>query len=69
MTAIFERDYWGPKWIGGTDIQWCRHVELNLRGGQDIVQVGAGVADIERGVIATNAVVERGESVLHSPAA
>ena len=44
------------------------HVELNLRRGQDVVQVGAEVADIEQGMIATDAVVERGKSVLHSPA-
>ena len=33
-----------------------------------MVQVGAEVADIERGIIATDAIVKRGRSVLHSPA-
>ena len=43
-------------------------MKLNLRRGQVVVQVGAEVADIEHGIIATNAIVERGRSVLHSPA-
>ena len=43
-------------------------MELNLRRGQDVVQVGAEVADIEHGIIATDAIVKRGRSVLHSPA-
>ena len=42
-------------------------MELNLRRGQDVVQVGAEVADIEHGIIATDAIVKRGRSVLHSP--
>ena len=54
----------GLKGISGEDI----HVELNLRRGQDVVQVGAEVADIEHGIIATDAIVKRGTSVLHSPA-
>ena len=43
-------------------------MELNLRRGQDVVQVGAEVADIEHGIIAMDATVKRGRSVLHSPA-
>ena len=56
------------KGISGEDIPRYGHVELNLRRGQDVVQVGAEVADIEHGIIATDAIVKRGRSVLHSPA-
>ena len=58
----------GLKGISGEDIPRYGHVELNLRRGQDVVQVGAEVADIEHGIIATDAIVKRGASVLHSPA-
>ena len=58
----------GLKGISGEDIPRYGHVELNLRRGQDVVQVGAEVADIEHGIIATDAIVKRGRSVLHSPA-
>ena len=58
----------GLKGISGEDIPKYGHVELNLRRGQDVVQVGAEVADIEHGIIATDAIVKRGRSVLHSPA-
>ena len=57
----------GLKGISGEDIPRYGHVELNLRRGQDVVQVGAEVADIEHGIIATDAIVKRGRSVLHSP--
>ena len=50
----------GLKGISGEDIPRCGHVELNLRRGQDVVQVGAEVADIEHGIIATDAIVKRG---------
>ena len=56
----------GLKGISGEDIPRYGHVELNLRRGQDVVQVGAEVADIEHGIIATGAIVKRGGSVLHS---
>ena len=39
----------GLKGISGEDIPRYGHVELNLRRGQDVVQVGAEVADIEHG--------------------
>ena len=58
----------GLKDISGEDIPRYGHVELNLRRGQDVVQVGAEVADIEHGIIATDAIVKRGRSVMHSPA-
>ena len=58
----------GLKGISGEDIPRYGHVELNLRRGQDEVQVGAEVADIEHGIIVTGAIVKRGRSVLHSPA-
>ena len=58
----------GLKGISGEDIPRYGHVELNLRRGQDVVQVGAEVADIEHGIIAKDAIVKRGRSVLHSPA-
>ena len=32
-----------------------------------MVQVGAQVPDIEHGIVATDAIVKRGRSVLHSP--
>ena len=56
------------KGISGEDIPRYGHVELNLRRGQDVVQVGAEVADIEHGIMATDAIVKRGRRVLHSPA-
>ena len=56
----------GFKGISGEDIPRYGHVELNLRRSQDVVQVGAEVADIEHGIIATDAIVKRGRSVLHS---
>ena len=46
----------GLKGISGEDIPG--HVELNLRRGQNVVQVGAEVADIEHGIIATDAIVK-----------
>ena len=52
--------------ISGEDMPRYGHVELNLRLGQDVVQVGAEVADIEHGIIATDAIAKR--SVLQSPA-
>ena len=58
----------GLEGISGEDIPRYGHVELNLRRGQNVVQVGAEVADIEHGIIATDAIVKRGRSVLHSPA-
>ena len=58
----------GLKGISGEDIPRYGHVELNLRRGQDVVQVGAEVADIGHGIIATDAIVKRGRSVLYSPA-
>ena len=58
----------GLKGISGEDIPRYGRVELNLRRGQDVVQVGAEVADIDHGIIATDAIVKRGRSVLHSPA-
>ena len=58
----------GLEGISFEDIPRYGHVELNLRRGQDVVQVGAEVADIEHGIIATDAIVKRGRSVLHSPA-
>ena len=58
----------GLKGISGEDIPRCGRVELNLRRGQDVVQVGAEVADIEHGIIATDAIVKRRRSVLHSAA-
>ena len=58
----------GLKGISGEDIPRCGHVELNLRRCQDVVQAGAEVADIEHGIIATDAIVKRGSGVLHSPA-
>ena len=39
----------------------------NLRRGHEVLQVGAEVDDGEHAVNATDAVVERGQSVLHSP--
>ena len=42
-------------------------MELNLRRGQDVVQVGAEVADIEHGIIATDAIVKRGRRTLEPP--
>ena len=56
----------GLKGISGEEIPRYGHVELNLRRGQDVVQVGAEVADFEHGIIATDATVERGRSVLQS---
>ena len=50
----------GLKGISGGDIPRYGHVELNLRRGQDVVQVGAEVADIEHGIIATDAIVMDG---------
>ena len=58
----------GLKGISGEDIPRYGHVEFNLRRGQDVVQVGAEVADIEHGIIATDAIVQRGSSIWHSPA-
>ena len=55
----------GFKGISGEDIPRYDHVELNLRRGQ-VVQEGAEVADIEHGIIATDAIVKIGRSVLHS---
>ena len=55
----------GLKGISGEDIPRYGHVELNLRRGQDVVQVGAEVADIEHGIIATDSIVKRVRSVLH----
>ena len=54
--------------ISGEDIPRYGHVELNFRRGQDVVQVGAEVADMEQEIIATDAIVKRARSVLHSPA-
>ena len=58
----------GLEGLSGEDIPRYGHVELNLRRGQDVVQVGAEVADIKHGIIASDAIVKRGRSVLHSPA-
>ena len=58
----------GLKGISGEDIPRYGHVALNLRRGQDVLQVGAEVADIEHGIIATDAIVKRGRNVLHNPA-
>ena len=57
-----------PKGTCGQNIQRYRHVERNLRSGQEIVRLGSEVADIEHAVIATAAMVEHGKSVLRSPA-
>ena len=57
----------GLKGISGEDIPWYGHVELNLRRGQDVFQVGAEVADIEHGIIATDAIVKRRRSVFAQP--
>ena len=53
----------GLKGISGEDIPRYGHVELNLRR----VQVGAEVADIEHGIIATDAIVKRGRNVFAQP--
>ncbi|CAK0811173.1 unnamed protein product [Prorocentrum cordatum] len=58
----------GLKGIGGEEIERYGHVELNLSRGGEVIQVGAEVADVEYPVVATDAVVQRGQSVLHSPA-
>ena len=58
----------GLKGIGGEEIERYGHVELNLSRGGEVIQVGAEVADVEYPVLATDAVVQRGQSVLHSPA-
>ena len=52
----------GLKGINGEDIPRYGHLELNLGRGQDVVQVGAEVAGIEHGIIATDAIVKRGRS-------
>ncbi len=41
---------------------------MTLRVGTDAVQVGVEVAALKFGVLATDAVVQRGQSVLHSQA-
>ena len=53
---------------GPSNVTGLKGISGNLRRGQDVVQVGAEVADIEHGIIATDAIVKRGRSVLHSPA-
>ena len=53
----------GLEGTGGEEIQRYGNVELNLRSAQEIGQVGVYV-----GVIATDAAVEHGKSVLRSPA-
>ena len=58
----------GLKGISGEEFPRYGHLELYLRRGQDVVQVGAEVADIEHEIIATDAIVKRGRSVLHSQA-
>ena len=58
----------GLKGIGGEEIERYGHVELNLSKGGEVIQLGAEVADVEYPVVATDAVVQRGQSVLHSPA-
>ena len=57
----------GLKGTGGEEIQRYGHVELNLSRGGEAIQVGAAVANVEHPVVATDAIVQRGKSILHSP--